>query len=270
MTISSLSNSYSNYTQSTSTADRATQLLSDMDTDKDGKVSEGEFSAFGQLMNAQGPMGPPPSQSASVSSSTTSSVSATQGATSSQSVFATVDANADGSLSLDELTSMVAQADTQAAGMQGSLQQPPNLKQNVDSTSSGGTTSSSSSTNATDTLSSLFSSADTNGDGSLSLDEFTSMLSKADKQAAGAHHPPPPPPNATASTSGSNDTSSNGGTSSSSSSSSSTTSSSSSTNATDTLSSLFSSADTNGDNVLNVEELSALIAQLQANLKTNT
>ena len=259
MTISSLSNSYSNYTQSTSTADRATQLLSDLDTDKDGKVSEGEFSAFGQLMNAQGPMGPPPSQSASVSSSTTSSVSATQGATSSQSVFATIDANADGSLSLDELTSMVAQADTQAAGMHGSL--------NAHSTSSGGTTSSSSSTNATDTLSSLFSSADTNGDGSLSLDEFASKLSQADKQAAGAHRPPPPPPpNATASTSGSNGTSSSDGTSSSSS----TTSSSSSTNATDTLSSLFSSADTNGDNVLNVDELSALIAQLQANLKTNT
>jgi Ca2+-binding EF-hand superfamily protein len=261
MTISSLSNSYSNYTQSTSTADRATQLLSDMDSDKDGKVSESEFSAFGQLMSAQGPMGPPPPQSASVSSSTTSSVSTTQGATSSQSVFATIDANADGSLSLDELTSMVAQADTQAAGMHGSRQ-----TQNADSTSSGGTTSSSSSTNATDTLSSLFSSADTNGDGSLSLDEFASMLSQADKQAAGAHRPPPPPPpNATASTSGSNGTSSSDGTSSSS-----TTSSSSSTNATDTLSSLFSSADTNGDNVLNVDELSALIAQLQANLKTNT
>ena len=178
MTISSLSNSYSNYTQSTSTADRATQLLSDLDTDKDGKVSEGEFSAFGQLMNAQGPMGPPPSQSASVSSSTTSSVSATQGATSSQSVFATIDANADGSLSLDELTSMVAQADTQAAGMHGSLQPPPNLTQNAHSTSSGDTTSSSSSTNATDTLSSLFSSADTNGDNVLNVDELSALIAQ--------------------------------------------------------------------------------------------
>jgi len=188
MTISSLSNSYSTYTQSASTADRATQLMSDMDTDKDGKVTESEFSAFGQLMSAQGPMGPPPQQPASESSSTTSSVSATQGATSSQSLFATVDTNADSSLSLDELTSMVAQADTQAAGMQGP--------------------------------------------------------------------PPPPPPSSTQSTGSTSSTS--------------TTSSSSGTDATDTLSSLFSSADTNGDNVLNVDELSALIAQLQANLKTNT
>lgn len=178
MTISSLSNSYSNFTQSPSTAGRATQLLGDMDTDKDGKVSESEFSAFDQLMSAQGSMGPPPPQSASVSSSTTSSVSATQGATSSQSVFATIDANADGSLSLDELTSMVAQADTQAAGMHGSRQPPPNLTQNAHSTSSGGTTSSSSSTNATDALSTLFSNADTNGDNVLNVDELSALIAQ--------------------------------------------------------------------------------------------
>jgi len=55
----SIGSSYSSYTvdaQSTSNADRASQLLKQMDTDQDGKVSQSEFSTFGQLMNAQEPM----------------------------------------------------------------------------------------------------------------------------------------------------------------------------------------------------------------------
>ncbi len=181
----SIGSSYSNYsldTQSTSNTDRASQLLKQMDTDQDGKVSQSEFTAFGELMNAQGPMGPPPppppdgTNVGSVGGTgRTNDTSSTQTASSSADLFSQVDTNGDGSLSLDELSSMLAQGDARMAGTQGP---PPPLPTNstTSGTSSVSSSSSGSTSSSATTLDSLFSSADANGDGSLSLNELTALL----------------------------------------------------------------------------------------------
>jgi Ca2+-binding EF-hand superfamily protein len=183
----SIGSSYSNCsidTQSTSNTDRTSQLLKQMDTDQDGKVSQSEFSAFGELMNAQGPMGPPPPPApdgANVGSvggtGRTSNTSSVQTAISSAGLFSQVDTNGDGSLSLDELSSMLAQGDARMAGSQGPPPPPPPPADSTTSgTSSVSSSSSGSTSKSTTTLSSLFSSADTDGDGSLSLNELTTLL----------------------------------------------------------------------------------------------
>ena len=87
-------------TQANQTASRtkmAQRLLKDMDTDQSGTVSKDEFVAFSDKMKAQrsGPQeinGPTPP--------------------SSNQLFVSADKNGDQSLSLDELSAMMAQAET--------------------------------------------------------------------------------------------------------------------------------------------------------------
>ena len=178
----SIGSSYSNYsidTQSTSNTDRASQLLKQMDTDQDGKVSQSEFSAFGELMKTQGPMGPPPRPApdgtmvGSVGGTgSTSNTSSTQTASSAD-LFSQVDTNADGSLSLEELSSMLAQGAARMARTQGP---PPPADSTTSGTTSVSSSNSGSTSNRTTTLGSLFSSADADGDGSLSMNELTALL----------------------------------------------------------------------------------------------
>ena len=89
-------------TQANQTASRtemAQRLLKDMDTDKSGTVSKDEFVAFGEKMKAQksapqGTNGPTPP--------------------STDQLFASADKNGDQSLSVDELSALMAQAETQS------------------------------------------------------------------------------------------------------------------------------------------------------------
>jgi Ca2+-binding EF-hand superfamily protein len=149
MNISSIGTSdYSQYsTSSTSKADMANELLKQMDTDQDGKVSKDEFIAFGRMMEAEGAKGPPPPPPLEQSEGTMAT--RTGASPSPDTMFSNVDTNGDGSLSVDELSSMLTAAETQASVMQA----PP--------------------------LDALFSSADVNGNGSLSVDEISASLSKS-------------------------------------------------------------------------------------------
>jgi hypothetical protein len=178
-------------TQANQTASRrevAQKLLKEMDTDQSGTVSKDEFVAFNDKMKAQrsGPQeisGPTPP--------------------SSDQLFASADKNGDQSLSLDELSAMMAQAETQSrasgalggpgkaggSGATGSVGGPPGGMGGVSGT--GGTKGGASGASATKDSSSTSSAsnntdpADTNGDGVVSaaeklIYEFTHPTATAD------------------------------------------------------------------------------------------
>ena len=99
----------SNVTQSTAAAalkEKAAKLLAAMDTDKNGEVSKAEFTAFGEKMKASVAARQPPSGSAQPSA---------------DALFSSADTDGSQSLSLNELTSMLAEGETRAkaAGAQG-------------------------------------------------------------------------------------------------------------------------------------------------------
>jgi hypothetical protein len=111
MAISSIgSSALPNLAQASLTAMRQktpASLLKDMDTDQSGSVSKDEFVAFGETLKADGPK-----------------ASAPQGAAaptlpSADAMFSATDTNGDSSLSVDELSSMMAQAETQRAASSG-------------------------------------------------------------------------------------------------------------------------------------------------------
>jgi hypothetical protein len=109
----------SSINQTTVTAMRpktAADMLEAMDTDKNGSVSKDEFVAFGEKMKAQGPKGPAPAGAKALT------------LPSADQLFASADDNGDNSLSVDELSAMMAQAETQrasAGGMSGPGKGPP-------------------------------------------------------------------------------------------------------------------------------------------------
>jgi hypothetical protein len=101
----------SNVTQSTSTAtskERTAKLFAAMDADQNGAVSKSEFKAFGEKVKATGTAQPVASGGAQLPSADT--------------VFSSADADGNQSLSLNELSSMLAEGETRAktAGAQGS------------------------------------------------------------------------------------------------------------------------------------------------------
>jgi Ca2+-binding EF-hand superfamily protein len=157
MSITSIANS--NY--EASSAQRTTELFSKIDSDQDGKISKTEFSAFDEAMKQQGVQGaggppppPPPSDSSGAGGSSM------QAPPSADIMFSTADTNGDDSLSVDELSSMLAEHETRSAT---------------------GSTSSTSSTSSD----SIFTTADTDGDGSLSLDELTALLNNSLSSTSG-------------------------------------------------------------------------------------
>jgi hypothetical protein len=81
----------------------AANMLEAMDTDKSGSVSKQEFVAFGEKLKAQGPNGPRPGGASAPKMP------------SADEFFNSADKNADDSLSVDELSSMMAKAETQMA-----------------------------------------------------------------------------------------------------------------------------------------------------------
>jgi Ca2+-binding EF-hand superfamily protein len=144
----------------TTAADRASEMMGQMDTDQDGKVSQSEFSAFDEMMKAQGANGPPPPPPESGTSGDGSQV---QGPPppppDATTMFTNADTNADGSLSVDELSSMLAEHETRGSS----------------------TSTSQSTTSSSDPFASL----DTNSDGSLDLDELSALFSQNPSTTSG-------------------------------------------------------------------------------------
>lgn len=96
----------SDITQSTATA-RAAKLFAAMDTNQNGEISRSEFKAFGENTKVPGAARQPPSGGAQLPSVDT--------------LFSSTDTNASQSLSVSELSSMLAEGETRAktAGAQG-------------------------------------------------------------------------------------------------------------------------------------------------------
>ena len=161
MTVNSNSSVYSSYSSSgvSSSSQRvkpdfekmAQELLTSMDTDSNGSIDKTEFSTAVQALD----------------SSSSSSKSATD-------IFNTLDANSDGKMSSEEL--MAALKNTkppeppQGGGQHHDGGMPPPPPPSDSSSGSSGSSSSSSS------LSKIFSSLDTNKDGTISADELMALF----------------------------------------------------------------------------------------------
>lgn len=174
MAISSLSgSSFASLNQSSVSGMRpksAADLLGEMDADQSGKVSKSEFAAFGEKLKTQGPKPP-----------TTNSATA-KGMPSADELFDKADANADSSISVDELSSMIAQAETQrsADGPGGSGKAgpppggggpPPGGGGPPPGGGMSGASSAKSSSSSSASTSSTDDPADANGDGTVSAAE---------------------------------------------------------------------------------------------------
>ena len=96
-----------------SRSELAQKMLNTMDTDQNGSVSREEFVAFGQKLSAQSP--------ATQRANTTMPLSGANAPAppSADKLFAAADQNGDQSLSVDELSSMLAQGETHARAAQG-------------------------------------------------------------------------------------------------------------------------------------------------------
>jgi len=104
---STLTSDLTQSTAATALKGKAAKLLAAMDTDKNGEVSKAEFTAFGEKLKATGAAQRAPSGGAQLPSA--------------DDLFSSADADGSKSLSLNELTSMLAEGETRAkaAGAQG-------------------------------------------------------------------------------------------------------------------------------------------------------
>lgn len=156
MTVNSNSSAYSSYSSSnvSSSSQRvkpdfekmAQELLTSMDTDSNGSIDKTEFSTAVQALD----------------SSSSSSKSATD-------IFNTLDANSDGSMSSEELMSALKNTKPpeppQDKGQEGGTPPPPPPPSD-----------SSASSSESSSLSEIFSSLDTNKDGTISANELMALL----------------------------------------------------------------------------------------------
>jgi hypothetical protein len=99
--------------QTPSRSELAQKMLNAMDTDQNGSVSKEEFVAFGEKVSTQSP--------ATQRANATKPLSGTNAPAppSADKLFAAADQNGDQSLSVDELSSMLAEAETHARAAQG-------------------------------------------------------------------------------------------------------------------------------------------------------
>ena len=110
MAISRIGGGFSDPTQTANVQDRAQKLLKAMDSDADGKVSKQEFAAMGEKLKANGPR-----------RIETGDAAASKGANvrrppSADQMFAKADKDGNGSLSVDDLSAMMTEHQTHAAG----------------------------------------------------------------------------------------------------------------------------------------------------------
>jgi EF hand domain-containing protein len=103
MAISGIGGGFSNVNVTPNAQEEAQKLMKQMDTDSDGKVTKQEFTAFSEKMKANGPR-PPGADSGAASNGQRVRVSA-----SADEMFAKADAGGDGSLSVEDLSAMIAE-----------------------------------------------------------------------------------------------------------------------------------------------------------------
>ncbi len=151
-------------TSSTSTSatssTTADDLLTAMDEDADGSVSESELDTWMQANRPAGPPPPPPPSE---------EASATDGTDPASALFGAIDGDGDGSVSETELSDFLSSLATD------------------ETTSTDG--SSTASTSETDEASTTFDAIDTDGDGAITQAELDAYM-----KAQMASAPPPPPP----------------------------------------------------------------------------
>lgn len=150
-------------TSSTSTSatssTTADDLLTAMDEDADGSVSESELDTWMQANRPAGPPPPPPSEEAGATDDTDPA----------SALFGAIDGDGDGSVSETELSDFLSSLATD------------------ETTSTDG--SSTASTSETDEASTTFDAIDTDGDGAITQAELDAYM-----KAQMASAPPPPPP----------------------------------------------------------------------------
>jgi Ca2+-binding EF-hand superfamily protein len=185
------------------------------------------------------------SASASTASSTTSSTTLSDAVSA---LFNKIDSNGDGSISLDELTQYIKSQRTiapppppsigpadQIANSGTADSSTDSAAESATAVSSTDTTTAASSATISDAVSALFTKIDSNGDGSISLDELTQYI----KARQHRHHIAPPPPlSLSMSSTGSSDGSDGEKT--------------------------YSEIDTNQDGVISLSELLAYFAQQES------
>jgi hypothetical protein len=111
MAISGSSSGFSSLNLTSNVQDRAQKLLQQMDSDADGKVSKQELAAAGEKMKANGPRRAELSDAAQGTKA--------PAPPSADAIFAEADKDGDGSLSVDDLSAMMAEHETHAAARGG-------------------------------------------------------------------------------------------------------------------------------------------------------
>lgn len=116
MAISGIGGGLSSLNLTANVQDRAQKLLQDMDSDGDGKVSKQEFTAMGEKMKANGP------RHAELGDAKAPKGANAPTPPSPDDMFAKADKDGDGSLSVTDLSAMMAEHETHAAARGGSPQ----------------------------------------------------------------------------------------------------------------------------------------------------
>ncbi|MGC4089984.1 MAG: EF-hand domain-containing protein [Polyangiaceae bacterium] len=181
MAISGIGGGVSNLNTSVSAQERAQKLMKQMDADNDGKVSKQEFVAFGEKMKANGP------KRAQASDAAAPSRADAPQPPSADDMFAKADQDGDGSLSIDDLSAMIAEHETHAmarggghhGGAPGAGGPPPG------GAAGGGGAPSADSGSSSSTSSESSDPADTNHDGKVSaMEKLAYQLSQSSVSSA--------------------------------------------------------------------------------------
>ena len=172
MAMSGIGGGFSNLNVTANVQDRAQKLLQDMDSDGDGKVSKQEFTAMGDKMKANGPQRAEKGDTAAAKGANAPAPPSAEG------MFAKADKGGDGSLSVTDLSAMMAEHETHAAARGGPPSGaggrppggPPPGGAPPGGAPPGGAAGSSSSANSSSESEDV-DPADTNGDGNVSAAE---------------------------------------------------------------------------------------------------
>jgi len=173
MAISGIGGGSSNLNQTANVQDRAQKLIEAMDSNGDGKVSKQEFTAMGERMKANGP------RSAELGAPKATKAGNAPAPPSADEVFAKADKDGDGSLSVTDLSAMMAEQETHAAARGGPSRGaggpppggPPPGGPPPGGARPGGSETSGSSKSSSSSSSQNSDPADTNGDGKVSAAE---------------------------------------------------------------------------------------------------
>jgi EF hand len=113
MAISGVGSSFSNLNLTANVQERAQKLLQQLDSDADGKVSKPELAAMGEKMKANGP------RRAEMGDAAAAKGAKAPAPPSADEMFAKADKDGDGSLSVEDLSAMMAEHEAHAAARGG-------------------------------------------------------------------------------------------------------------------------------------------------------